>query len=97
MTDWGPWIEHDGNGCPVPLGTILNVITEHRRGQYREGVVMVERRDLPAFDWSNWQSRSSHKMLWSRVIRYRIRKPRGMQVLEGILRDTNAPVRELVQ
>lgn len=23
MSEWGPWIEHDGKGCPLPIGTVV--------------------------------------------------------------------------
>lgn len=86
---WGPWIEHDGKGCPVPNG-ILAEITEvaiadgadFKKGDKRQGVVVVR----PTLSW-DWDL-----AITCIITRYRIRKPRGMTVLEAILREVeNCP------
>lgn len=96
MTDeWGPWIEHDGNGCKVPVGTIVHVF-------YADGVEFIGvRRDEFFIDNSGCAyngPRYTSSWDWSEpgllvpIIRYRIRKPRGMTALQEIVAS---PEREL--
>ena len=76
--EWGPWIEHDGQGCPV-VGQYVQVVAEwkdHITGS--DGLVV---RPGPDWYWRNFPK------TWM-VRRYRIRKPRGMAILESILADT---------
>jgi hypothetical protein len=65
MTDeqWGPWIEHDGKGCPC-VGQFVHRI--HCRGDVNIGVVM---RGGRSWTWAPG---------YTRVLRYRIRKPRAL-------------------
>lgn len=76
--EWGPWIEHDGKGCPCvghcgqsefndPSHTVIGptVFTGHPE----------------AWDWG-YESGD-----WYKVTRYRIRKPRGLTILEGLLEN----------
>ena len=94
--EWGPWTEHDGNGCPVKNGEMIHVIFDDE-----DEFIGVE----------GWEGISAHgyrcttgpqSWLWqdalelgcgdlARVIRYRIRKPRGMAILESILTDLPMP------
>ena len=87
---WGPWVEHDGKGCPV-------------RGQYMQLVELCAGRgELPvkeliaasegglSWSWSNAPEYTS-------VIRYRVRKPRAMERLNALLREVeDNPKVELV-
>ena len=78
---WGPWIEHDGKGCPckgmyaqwfwdngTPRAGFAGINTVCRH----TGVVLgPSRGNVPnAWCWSSNPSR--------RVVRYRIRKPRAL-------------------
>lgn len=82
MTDeWGPWIEHDGKGCPC-VGKYVEV--EHYHFYHGEARRMI----IPCVNGENgWDNRPND----SNVIRYRIRKPRGMAILESILTDLPMP------
>lgn len=77
MTDeWGPWIEHDGRGCPcrgfwVQAAFRSGAIAEGVAGGFRNGI---------CWDWSIVDRQGAGVL-----IRYRIRKPRGMEVLERIV------------
>ncbi len=76
MTDeWGPWIEHDGKGCPC-VGEFVHTV--HHHGYEFLGIAGSG--GGRSWDWSNapW---------YSRIIRYRIRKPRGLTILEGLLEN----------
>jgi hypothetical protein len=100
--EWGPWIEHDGKSHPhvgmyveVEYLRECNFITGATslgiRGRFRE--VIVHEKSV-SFIYGNVHDEST----WSLtargtkavpIIRYRIRKPRGMSILEEIL--TNLP------
>lgn len=77
---WGPWIEHDGRGCPDVVGLMLEV-------------KVARDADLPPAEAGDCDSSFSRPWLWAlmpwpyRVVAYRIRKPRGMVVLESLLAD----------
>ena len=86
--EWGPWIEHDGRGCPLPDGTVAQAFFEENPGCV-EGPFLgvVGSGGKQSWDWSLWQTVAPDGYLISRVIRYRIRKPRGMVVLDRLLAD----------
>jgi hypothetical protein len=93
--EWGPWIEHDGKGCPIK-GAIAQV-------EYADGDVVLRMVDGKTF-WrgnraagfsgptyvSSWDWSSPGRAV--PAIRYRIRKPRGLTILENIIADLPAPV-----
>lgn len=95
MTDeWGPWVEHDGKGCPVPLGTFV-------RGQDRTGLVedwVVGRwgdhsepwpEDDNLWIWMQGAQRSSRE-----VVRYQVRRPRALSLLRDIAAGVRDPAKE---
>jgi hypothetical protein len=77
MTDndeWGPWIEHDGSDkCPFQPGMFVQTV------------------DIKAKYERCWTGFIFPEFLrlfgWNFVIRYRIRKPRGLTILEGLLEN----------
>jgi len=82
--EWGPWIEHDGKGCPVPVGAICEIECRDRKC----GLIGVEQPKLESeggdcFLWGSVTEEYRHL----EIIRYRIRKPRGMTILEGPLEN----------
>lgn len=95
--EWGPWIDHDGKGCPC-VGRIVKV-------QF----VDLEVRDITAADtgiWL-WTDPEEPQRGWFRgvdelginyasvpVIRYRIRRPRALLQLIDMVENLPAPVRE---
>ena len=79
--EWGPWIEHDGSPNPCPG---MWVDTIDRLGQREEGMSdeFCETHDMSdCWDWS------SPDFLGVQIICYRIRRPRGMEVLDKVLAD----------
>lgn len=91
MAEWSNWIEHDGKGCPP--GVIGRFI--HAVGTQAE----CEFRCLPGDEkWKGWywsyRGRPCGDGVWDPVIRYRIRRPRGMEVLDSILTEIDQPVKE---
>lgn len=86
--EWGPWIDHDGKGCPC-VGMYVN--TEDASGTHRfhianghiegPGTGII----VNCWDYSNPLLR---RFAWhKRVIRYRIRKPRALLDLKEMIRD----------
>lgn len=75
--EWGPWIEHDGQ--PVPHLAGMFVHSRHygptSRREWERQIRVIHGRG------GSW--------LWAagftRIIRYRVRKPRGMAILERIV------------
>lgn len=90
--EWGPWIEHDGKGFPVPVGTVVKV--QGSVGNVAIQVINIANSDLQAgylteWHWAFWPSFMF--LLHEHIIRYRIRKPRGMAILEDLLEQIDAP------
>lgn len=78
--EWGPWIEHDDGGVPA--------------GVYPTTIVMVDFGDaivgpIAAGD-GDWHCPHDP------VLRYRIRKPKGLTILEEIIADIPAPTKPKV-
>jgi hypothetical protein len=78
---WTPWIEHDGAKQPVPDWEIVEAFD--LEGDFYE----ADRADTLGWDWSD----DVGVMGW--IVRFRIRKPRGLTILEEVARQ---PERELV-
>jgi hypothetical protein len=78
--EWGPWIEHDGNGCPIELGVLFQVRFDDRPPPKPR--IMIAR--LYGF-WDACEDLIIKRP--TLVIRYRTRKPRGMVILEKLLAD----------
>lgn len=92
MSDqWGPWIEHDGAHIPTEfqVGDIVQLISEcNFTGKLETSAprqVMPE--DFVRYNW--FWGESTHDTL-----RYRIRKPRGLTLLETLIADLPTPARE---
>jgi hypothetical protein len=76
--EWGPWIEHDGRGCPC-VGEIV-------QAKYNNGFVD---NPSPAYGGKSWFK--EHRKTHAQIILYRISKPRGIAVLKQLLADLPAP------
>lgn len=97
--EWGPWIQHEGKGCPV-VG--IYVCVEIASGLKIEGVPSPRCANPPKGWASAW--------IWStvpeqndgfRVVRYRVRRPAALRRLIEIAEDPSKglpprfPVEEL--
>ena len=89
--EWGPWVLHDGRGCRC-VGQYVQV--EFDDGQVAEGVAgnssaqAIANGFDPLVSWK-WAlvATENWRFIAARIIRYRIRKPRGMVVVESLLAD----------
>jgi len=91
-SEWGPWIEHDGKGCPC-VGHYVDVFGQSSfAGDYTgSGWCQIGAGWLCCFDWGNY-GKLVNGAVATRIIRYRIRRPKGMAILNAILADLPAPV-----
>lgn len=69
--EWGPWIEHDAGPHPQKAKPGDIVISILSSGK----------------SYGPFITDCGKLRPWHSVIRYRIRKPKGLQMLESILRD----------
>lgn len=91
--EWGPWIEHDGKGQPVPTGTVGEAELRCGRvapfcaglGSTRAGPYSPPKNYHGTSAW-HWGGKP-RVYVGDEVIRYRIRKPRGLTILEGLLEN----------
>lgn len=82
--EWGPWIRHDGRGCPVPTGTIVEVVCEDRFGYQKNEIARAMGGSYSSWDWSHFPE-------LKKIVRYREKKPKGLQILTEVLRELDAP------
>lgn len=85
--EWGPWIEHDGKPCPC-LGEWVRCEMETNPGKF----VVLEARagsmGAWSWDWKWWgKFPPGERERTARVLRYRIRKPRGLVILREVARE----------
>lgn len=75
--EWGPWIEHDGKGCPC-AGKVVQVwLFCPVRGDLPVETVVAGSKGGESWDWRNYP-------ILTKVIRYRIRRPLVREYLEEI-------------
>lgn len=88
--DWGAWIEHDMLGIK-PFGAVVYYQIEY--GSPSGAVVGVAER---ISETPSRRTKGGHKDDYSMtlgqvrywvVIRYRVRKPKGLKILEALLQD----------
>lgn len=93
MGEWGPWIEHDGKGCPC-VGQYVHIVRRDGReafavaGSQCHAAGVLPNGGPSAWLWAEWPGYQSDSV----IIRYRIRRPKGMAILEQLLADLPAPV-----
>jgi hypothetical protein len=83
--EWGPWISHDGSGCPLRSGTIVEVVFQDGFGFSMRDIATVSGGSYSSWNWEHFPE-------LKKIIRYREKKPKGMQMLEGCLVNNDIPV-----
>ena len=81
---WGPWISHDGTGCPLAAGVIVEVVFQDGFGLCFRQISQVEGGSYSSWNWE-------HFPVLKKILRYREKKPRGLSILEENLRELDAP------
>jgi len=94
-SDWGPWIEHYGKGCPIRPREIVHVVMDPKLPDDLGDIPIIDRGE----DWvvilgghggddGSWFWRPDY----FRVIRYRVKRPKGMAILREIAANPKARV-----
>lgn len=90
LTDeYGPWVFHDGLGLPVPKGTVVEVRAKNITGLVKSTVSIAVGGEGSAWDWSSIGPLQPWK-----VIRYRVRKPRGLMILRALITELPMAIHE---
>jgi len=86
IEEWGPWVEHDGKGCPCK-GQFVEVIKANGAKERFVAWSIFNNtcRNDADHRTSSWAWRE--KPHATKIVRYRIRKPRGVVILEALLQD----------
>lgn len=90
--EFGPWIEHDGGPRPVPAGTICHLVFADRRTMQPIFELIGPVGRLTQGDpgtGSSWLSTAKDHRPF--ILRYRVKKPRGLTILEGLLENLPTP------
>ncbi len=101
--EWGPWIGHDGKGCPVrgmmvqcvwlPLEDIEEYISEDGEVSFVVPDDAGSNIDDTSWIWRIVDGQPEcYNSLIAPIIRYRIRRPRGLTLLRHLIEDLPAPV-----
>ncbi len=81
--EWGPWIEHDGKGCPC-IGHFVRALhcTTYGHLSVTEGIAGAS--GGHSWDWENCGA-------YTMILRYQIRRPKGVAVLLDCLDRIGEP------
>jgi hypothetical protein len=91
MSEWGPWIEHDGKGCPCAGKFVESETLDGSILQHIAGTITPGETDRIIDCWIWGECIAAGRIDWC-LIRYRIRKPRALlQLIELV---ENLPERE---
>ena len=83
--DWGPWVEHDGKGCPVAAGQIVEAELEGWPNRvFRYTYVHLQGGQARNWDWSHWLVTDEAGYVVCRILRYRTRQSAQMDLLRRI-------------
>lgn len=81
-SEWGPWIDHDGKGCPC-----VGYITEVVFFSLGNHIGMAGSCGGHSWLWVMVYGFPTCRIFSDPIIRYRIRKPLGLSICESILAD----------
>ncbi len=91
-SEFGPWVLHDGKGCPCVGKYVQADLVGGSNGKLCTLEGMAGLKGGICWDWRNF-GKATPKGRVSKVIRFRIRRPKGMAILNAILADLPAPVK----
>ncbi len=110
--EWGPWIDHDGMGCPCagrvvmweihyakPVGKIIPKSTNTLISHERDKAILcgIASKEGYAWNWANYNKRTPEGKLIGMIVRYRMKKPLGLKILERLLEDLPKTCDDLVK
>ena len=82
--EWGPWVEHDGKGCPC-VGRYVQTVFDCRSRRDANPNVKLINGGFGSEGFAAGGVSWYYGACGVNIIRYRIRKPRGMTVLQEIV------------
>ncbi|WP_333846930.1 hypothetical protein [Phaeobacter italicus] len=85
---WTDWIDHDGKGCPC-VGWWAEV--EDNLGEIVQGLA-----GAGVNSWLWYFDGKTYHCFHDPIIRYRVRKPKGAEMLEQLVQHTDMPIKEMV-
>ena len=89
---WGPWIRHDGQGMPVPAGTIVEVLSKEDPETALDGIVRrVGTAGVDLVHSWHWTAQTRFTQHALPIDRYRIKRPRGLDILLVTMAQTPRP------
>lgn len=98
--EYGPWVEHDGAAPNLPLGVTIMYEFSPESGRVEPPAGYFEFDSCPNFFWrwrtvrDGWFGKKKIRVCddpeYMPIIRYRIRKPRGLVILEKLIADLPA-------
>lgn len=94
MSEWSEWQAHDGKHCPVGVYVQTH---SHEDDEVWEGIAGLEPgATIPGPSAWLWALFEEGQPQYGDVIEFRIRKPKGLTILESILNDLPAPTKPTV-
>lgn len=82
--EWGPWVIHDGLGCPLRSGTIVEVCFQDAFGYKSTVVTCVAGGEYSSWNWEHYPE-------LKKIVRYREKKPKGLQMLRDLVANLDVP------
>lgn len=93
--EWGPWIEHDGKGCPVIKGeTVETVFSQPFGEEVGQGVAGSGGGGSWAWRKIRYVGIVCYDESSAPIIRYRVRRPRALQQLIQVVENLPAPSKQ---
>ena len=83
------WIDHDGAGCPVPAGYVVDVEGHGVTGISGHKTFRCEC-DEAAWDWKYFGDEFSNGTICAKITRYKIHKPKAVEAINKLLADLPA-------
>ena len=94
--EWGPWIEHDGKGCPVIKGITVEAVFSQPFGEeIRQGVAGSDGGASWLWRKIRYVGIVCYDTRSAPIIRYRVRRPKAMQQLIQMVENLPAPSKEM--
>ena len=89
--EFGPWVQHDGKGCPVKGQFVRSVDAAGIEMEHLAGMLVEKEGIIPVDSW-DWDQCNRYDVWHWRILRYRIRRPKGLTILENLIADIPQPV-----
>lgn len=80
--EWGPLIEHVPGPCPVPVGTYVETELRNWEDKTTQWAGRITQKLHGHGAWRATHPYGKCKL----ILRYRVRKPRGMAILREVLK-----------